>query len=72
MFPSALVDIEPLKDAFWAIVVDCLVEFHGVDRARAVRDADRLRTRISTPVPLDGPPQPWEPHLFYHNEPFYI
>lgn len=72
MLFSDLVDARPLKDAFWAIIVDCLVLFHGISPAEATAAADDLRARIETPLPLEGPPAPWDKDLFYHNEPLYV
>ncbi|MBB4635457.1 hypothetical protein [Longimicrobium terrae] len=65
-------DIEPLKNAFWAIVVDCLVQFHGMPRGEATSAADALRARVGVPLPVAGPAAPWESDLFYHNEPLYV
>lgn len=65
-------DIEPLKDAFWAIVVDCLVEFHGMALGEASSAIDTLRALLAIPLPGGGPTAPWESELFYHNEPLYV
>lgn len=65
-------DIEPLKDAYWAIVADCLSRFHGMSPAAATVATEDLRARIEAPLPFGGPPAPWESDLFYHMEPLYV
>jgi hypothetical protein len=65
-------DIEPLKDAFWAIVADCLRHFHGMDTLAAERAAASLRTRLETPSAHDEPPAGYDADILYHNEPFYM
>jgi hypothetical protein len=54
------------KDAFWSVVVDCLAEFHEMDRPRAQGAATELRARIeSAPVGFNA-------DIIYHEEPFYV
>jgi hypothetical protein len=54
------------KGIFWSIVVECLVQFHGLDSLSARREADSLRGRIESPPPgISG-------ELIYHDEPFYV
>jgi hypothetical protein len=61
-------DLEPLKDAFWGIVADCLQTFHGYSPEAARCRAEKLRESI------ENPPPPFESdsELIYHDEPFYI
>jgi hypothetical protein len=64
-----------LKDAYWRVVTDCLVEFHGLPRIEAHRRVRELRARVESP-PVD--PQMAEIYapeladLFYNTEPFYV
>lgn len=64
-----------LKDAYWRVVTDCLVEFHGLHQMEARRRVKELRARIESP-PAD--PQmaalysPELADLFYNAEPFYV
>jgi hypothetical protein len=64
--------IEPLKDAFWAIVVDCLHHFHGMDRCVAEDAAASLRHTIEVPPFVDRPPPGYDREVFYHNDPLYV
>jgi hypothetical protein len=65
-------DVEPLKDAFWAIVVDCLHHFHRMDSFTAQEAAAALRNRVEAPSVHDRPPPGYNAEIFYHNEPFYV
>jgi hypothetical protein len=61
-------DLEPLKNAFWAIVADCLETFHGYSPETARCRVQKFRERV------ENPPAPFEEdgELIYHDEPFYI
>ena len=61
-------DIEPLKDAYWAIVSDCLKLFHGYSDRRAGSAALDYRRRLETP---ENPPPGYMSELLYNEEPFY-
>ena len=75
--PSGSVAFVPakLKDAYWRVVTDCLVEFHGLPRIEAHRRVRELRAKVESP-PVD--PQMAEIYapeladLFYNTEPFYV
>lgn len=58
------------KDAFWAVVEDCLIEIHKLPPSRANQLCDELRRKIdSKTIPqLQNP----IPDLFYHVEPFDV
>lgn len=57
---------DSLKGAFWAVVTDCLVEFHQKQPLQARILASELRERIESPPPgIDA-------ELFYHSEPFDV
>jgi hypothetical protein len=58
--------IQSLKDAWWAVVADCLVEFHGYSRSYADAAAAKLRARI------ESPPPGLESDILYHDEPFDV
>jgi hypothetical protein len=66
------VDLEPLKDAFWEVVADCLTRFHGFAAPLAREAALRLRDRVESPVGRDLPPSSYDGELIYHAEPFYV
>ncbi|MBW3538707.1 MAG: hypothetical protein KY476_00405 [Planctomycetes bacterium] len=56
------------KDSFWEAVVDCLVEFHSIDRSVATCKAACLRNDLEKlPDRL-----PDEDELVYHDEPFDV
>ena len=61
-------DIEPLKNAYWAIVIDCLTLFHRYPDARARSAALDLRRQLEQP---ESPPSGYMSELFYNEEPFY-
>jgi hypothetical protein len=61
-------DIEPLKDAHWAIVADCLKVFHGYPAGRARSAALDLRQQLEKPK---NPPPGYMTELLYNKEPFY-
>ena len=65
-------DIEPLKDAYWAIVTDCLEQFHGYVPSAALALSLELRDVIESPRHQDAPPPGYDSALFYHGEPFYV
>jgi hypothetical protein len=65
-------DIEPLKNAFWAIVADCLHLFHGMSRVEAEASVGSNRGRLEQSLPFACQPTAWESELFYHGEPFYV
>jgi len=54
------------KDAFWAVVEDCLVDIHRLNRAAARKLWKNLRKRIESPADGDLT------DLFYHHEPFDV
>lgn len=62
-------DIEPLKDAYWEIVADCLREFHGYRPGAARAAALARRNEVENPV---DPPPGYMRDLFYHEEAFYV
>ncbi len=64
-------DIQPLKDAYWTIVTDCLERFHGYAPVAARTAALELRQAIEFPLPHEAPPG-YDSELFYHAEPFYV
>ena len=65
-------DIELLKNAFWAIVADCLHSFHHMSRGEAEASVDANRGRLEQSLSCAGQPAAWEGELFYHGEPFYV
>jgi hypothetical protein len=66
------VDLEPLKDAFWEVVVDCLTRFHGFAAPLAHEAVLGLRNRVESPVLGDLPASSYDGELIYHAEPFYV
>jgi hypothetical protein len=66
------VDIEPLKAAYWEIVTDCLVQFHGFARPAAEAVVVGLRDRVESPQFHDAPPEGYESDSFFHGEPFHV
>jgi hypothetical protein len=66
------VDLEHLKDAFWAVVVDCLTRFHGYALPLAREEALALRDRVEAPMYRDLPSFGYDAELIYHSEPFYL
>lgn len=65
-------EIEPLKDAYWAVVADCLEHFHDHNRAAAWMTSLQLRDVIQSPRHEDAPPPGYDSELFFHAEPFYV
>jgi len=57
---------EKAKDAFWAVVEDCLVEIFGLKKQDAHQKSIGLRTRVEVPQPGIFN------EIFYHAEPFYV
>ncbi len=53
------------KNEFWAVVEDCLREFHRVKQPDARRKAAKLRNAIERMTNS-------EVELFYHSEPFDV
>lgn len=64
-------DVQPLKDAYWEIVTDCLESFHGYSRQAAHEAAAGARGDLET-SPTGGTLPPYDIELFYHEEPFYM
>lgn len=65
-------DLQALKEAYWAIVIDCLERFHGFTHRQALSASRDLRDVIESPRYQDAPPPGYDSELFYHNEPFYV
>ena len=63
-------DVQPLKDAYWEIVADCLERFHGYSRPEARGAASALRRDLERPPTGEKLP-PYGIELFYHEEPFH-
>lgn len=64
-----------LKDAYWRVVADCLVEFHDFSQMEAHRRVKELRARIESPPADPQMAKLYEPELadlFYNTEPFYV
>lgn len=53
------------KNEFWAVVGDCLREFHGLKQEVCRRKIGKLRNAIEGMKPT-------EVELFYHSEPFDV
>jgi hypothetical protein len=66
------VDLQPLKEAYWTIVTDCLERFHDFSHWEALSASRDLRDVIESPRYEDSPPPGYNSELFYHNEPFYV
>jgi hypothetical protein len=66
------VGLESLKDAYWAIVTDCLVQFHQHSPQAARELSLELRDVIESPRHQDAPPPGYDSRLFYHGEPFHV
>lgn len=58
---------ERLKDAFWASVIDSLVEFHQMDWSHAKRRVSEYQARIRC-----APAEASFPDLIYNSEPFEL
>jgi hypothetical protein len=54
------------KDAFWSVVEECLLEFHGIPQSRATLLCDDLRREI------EFPPTGMSSEIFYHADPFDV
>jgi hypothetical protein len=54
------------KPGYWAVVRDCLIQFHRLTRQAARDKCNELRGKI------ESPPPGYSSDLFYHNEPFDI
>jgi hypothetical protein len=65
-------DVQPLKDAFWAIVTDCLERFHDFTPSAAMAESRALRAAIESPTLADAPPPGYDGDLIFHGEPFYV
>lgn len=55
-----------VKDEFWEIVKDCLVEFHDLPLPKARDSSCDLRARI------EFAPRGISTAIFYHSEPFDV
>jgi hypothetical protein len=66
------VDLQALKEPYWAIVTDCLERFHSFSPWRALSASRNLRDVIESPRFQDAPPPGYSSELFYHSEPFYV
>jgi hypothetical protein len=64
MSPSSVVP-DDTKDEFWAVVEECLREFHGMQREALRRKAGKLRNAIERMSTA-------EVEFFYHSEPFEV
>lgn len=53
-------------DAFWHVVKECLVQFHGFSESDADKQSATLRMRI------ESPPTGMSSDMFYHAEPFDV
>ena len=56
---------EDARDEFWAVVRDCLREFHGISVGTAQRKARLLRKSVE--ARSDDAVM-----MFYHDEPWYV
>jgi len=54
------------KRAFWAVVEECLVEFHRFSVADARRKSKEVRAK------LEAPPEGLSGEMVYHSEPFTV
>jgi hypothetical protein len=57
-----------LASSFWAVVQDCLVQFHGFQNDAASENVSSFRCRL----PKGDGQKPSFDDLIYHAEPFYI
>lgn len=62
---SSRVVPDDAKDEFWAVVEDCLREFHGMQPVAIRRKAGKLRNAIERMTAA-------ELEFFYHSEPFDV
>jgi hypothetical protein len=62
---SSKVAPDDAKDEFWAVVEECLREFHGMKPAGIRRKAGKLREAIERMTTGELEP-------FYHSEPFDV
>ncbi len=63
-------DVQPqvtgkLRNAYWRVVVDCLVEFHGLGKQEARARVKELRSYLDNPLPG------LVKDLYLNTEPFY-
>ena len=61
---------EETRFLFWDLVLECLVEFHGLNHAEAYENSVRLRRRLRELGRPDDMLYPSD--MVYHEEPFYI
>jgi len=62
---SSKVVPDDAKDEFWAVVADCLHEFHGIKPEVSRRKAGKLRNAIGRLTTA-------QVEFFYHSEPFDV
>jgi hypothetical protein len=62
---SFLIDPQ-VRDTFWKVVLDCLIELHGLSAFDATQRSRDLRNRIETA------PAGMSAETFYHAEPFDV
>jgi hypothetical protein len=55
-----------VKETFWDVVEECLIEIHGLSKPDAQTRSMDLRTRI------ESPPSGMSSDIFYHAEPFDV
>ena len=65
-------ETEPLKAAYWGIVTDCLVKFHGFAGPVAEAMVVDLRDLVESPRFHDAPPAGYDSDSFFHGEPFHV
>ena len=61
---------EETRFLFWDLVLECLVEFHGLNHADAYQNSAKLRGRLRESSRPDDMLYPSD--MVYHEEPFYI
>ena len=59
--------VAEVREAYWAVVADCLEELHGRTASDAADLVARFRGRIA-----DAPIPGYIPDLIYHAEPFHL
>lgn len=57
---------DKMKDAFWNVVVECLIQFHDFTRADAQERSRKLRKG------LGRSPSGVSSDIFYHSEPYNV
>jgi len=55
-----------MKESYWAIVEECLVQFHGWSPEAAGQACSELRSK------LDLAPADISSEMIYHEEPYYV